>query len=221
MENPRLQKIYQEAGRLFNLNGYANTKMAEIAKASGVAVGTMYSTFTGKDAVLSFVIKATFDKDYLLQEFTLPIKPADDSELLSMLRRVMDYSFGSILNITDEKGEICKDFLTLVEELFDLFADYLLALDVIEHNPEALAEMNKEYMPRKWAFFGELEKYLKVYIDAGQIRQLEYLPLHVPFLINTITWWALNSVLSFPQVTVQRDTAKEICIGVVRKMYQL
>lgn len=65
MENPRLQKIYQEAGRLFNLNGYANTKMAEIAKASGVAVGTMYSTFTGKDAVLSFVIKATFDKDYL------------------------------------------------------------------------------------------------------------------------------------------------------------
>lgn len=221
MENPRLQKIYQEAGRLFSQNGYSNTKMAEIARASGVAVGTMYSTFTGKDAVLSFVIQATLKKDYLSREFTLPIKPAGEAELLSELREVIDYSFSSILDITDENGSVCKDFLVLAEELFDLFADYLLALDMIEHNPEALSEMNKEYMPQKWAFFGELEKCLKMYIEAGQISPLKYIPLHVPFLIDTITWWAFNSTLSFPQVPVQRDTAKEICLGVVRKMYQL
>ena len=65
MTNARLQKIYLEAGRLFEEKGYANTKMAEIAKAAGIAVGTMYSAFTGKDAVLSFVIYATLDKSYL------------------------------------------------------------------------------------------------------------------------------------------------------------
>lgn len=40
MTNSRLEKIYQEAGRLFLAKGYASTKMAEIAKASGIAVGT-------------------------------------------------------------------------------------------------------------------------------------------------------------------------------------
>ena len=46
MTNPRLEKIYQEAGRLFLTKGYANTKMAEIAKSSGIAVDTMYSAYS-------------------------------------------------------------------------------------------------------------------------------------------------------------------------------
>ena len=134
MNNTKLQKIYAEAGRLFNQNGYANTKMAEIAKASGIAVGTMYSAFTGKDAVLSFVIYATLDKDYLSSEISFPIKPIESPKLIALLTKVIDNVFGSVLNITDDKGKLCKDFIILMEELFDLFADYLLAFDNIEKN---------------------------------------------------------------------------------------
>lgn len=78
MNNPRLEKIYQEAGRLFLTKGYVNTKMAEIAKASGIAVGTMYSAFTGKDAVFSFVLHATLEPEYFSGDVTLPLKPAAD-----------------------------------------------------------------------------------------------------------------------------------------------
>ena len=117
MNNAKLLKIYSEAGRLFNQKGYANTKMAEIAKASGIAVGTMYSAFTGKDAVLSFVIYATLDKNYLSGEMTFPIKPIDLTKLISSLNGVIDNVFGSVLNITDSKGTICKDFTKLMDHL--------------------------------------------------------------------------------------------------------
>ena len=221
MNNPRLQKIYLEAGRLFNRNGYASTKMSEIAKASGIAVGTMYSTFTGKDAVLSFVICATLDKDYLSSEITLPIKPIESSKLVVLLRKVLDNAFDSVLNITDAEGNVCKDFFDLINELFDLFADYLLAFDNVERNAGVLEELSEEYLPRKMAYMEKLRNYLNLYMEIGQIRKLTYIPSHVQFLTDTLTWWALNSNLSIPNEPVPRSAAKEICIGIIQRAYQI
>ena len=66
----------------------------------------MYSAFTGKDAVLSFVIYATLDKDYLSSEITLPIKPIDAPKLIGALRKVLNHASDSILNITDDKANV-------------------------------------------------------------------------------------------------------------------
>lgn len=221
MNNAKLQKIYSEAGRLFNKNGYANTKMAEIAKASGIAVGTMYSAFTGKDAVLSFVIYATLDKNYLSNEISFPIKPIESPKLIALLNNVIDNAFGSVLNITDNKGNICKDFLKLMDELFDLFADYLLALDNIEKNAGILEELSEIYWPQKLAYFGKLGDYLRLYMENGQIRKLTHISSHVLFLTDTLTWWALNSNLSIPNEPIPRDAAKEICMGIIKRAYQI
>ena len=221
MNNTRLRKIYQEAGRLFNNKGYANTKMAEIAKASGIAVGTMYSSFTGKDAVLSFVIYATLDKDYLSSDITLPIKPIEASRLIELLKKVLDHASTSVLNVTDESGNIRKSFPELMDGLFDLFADYLLAFDNIETNAGVLEELNEIYWPQKMAYFGELGDYLRLYMKAGQIRELTHLQSHVLFLTNTLTWWALNANLSFPEEPVPREVAKEFCLGMIRRAYQV
>lgn len=221
MDNAKLQKIYSQAGRLFNQNGYANTKMAEIAKASGIAVGTMYSAFTGKDAVLSFVIYATLDKDYLSGEILFPIKPIESPKLIALLTKVIDNEFGFVLHITDDKGNICKDFMKLMEELFDLFADYLLALDNIEKNGGILEELSEIYWPQKLAYFDKLGDYLRLYMENGQIRELTHISSHVLFLTNTLTWWALNSNLSIPNEPIPRDVAKEICMGIIKRAYQI
>ncbi len=221
MDNAKLLKIYSEAGRLFNQKGYANTKMAVIAKASGIAVGTMYSAFTGKDAVLSFVIYATLDKNYLSSEISFPIKPIESPKLIALLTKVIDNEFGSALNITDNKGNICKDFMQLMGELFELFADYLLALDNIEKNEGILEELNDIYWPQKLAYFEKLGAHLRLYMKNGQIRKLTNVSSHVLFLTDTLTWWALNSNLSIPNEPIPKDTAKEICMGIIERGYQL
>ena len=220
MNKKKLQKINSQAGRLFNQKGYANTKMAEIAKASEIAVGTMYSAFTGKDAVLSFVIYATLDKNYFSSEITFPIKPIESPRLISLLTKVIDNVFGSVLNITDSKGNICKDFMKLMDELFDLFADYLLAFDNIEKNEGILEELSEIYWPQKLAYFEKLGAYLRLYMEKGQVRKLTNIPSHVLFLTNTLTWWAMNSNLSIPNEPVPRDTAKDICMGIIKRSYQ-
>lgn len=219
MTNPRLEKIYQEAGRLFLTKGYANTKMAEIAKASGIAVGTMYSAFSGKDAVFSFVLHATLDPEHFSDNVLLPIKPAMALELIPLLKK-LDKILDSIMIITDDNGNIRKDFPTLTGELFDFFADYLFATDNIKKNAEIYHELREVYFPSEKKYFLKLNDCLKRYMEAGQIRSFDHMMSHASYLTDTMTWWALNANMQNPGEPVPRDTAKEICIGIVQRAYQ-
>ena len=219
MKNPRLEKIYQEAGRLFLTKGYANTKMAEIAKASGIAVGTMYSAFTGKDAVFSFVLHATLDPEHFSGEINLPLKPAAASELIPLLKE-LDKILNSAMDIMDDKGDICKSFPDLTGDLFDFFADYLFATDNIKKNAEIYPELREVYFPSERKYFQKLNACLKRYMEIGQIRSFGHIMSHASYLTDTMTWWALNANMQNPQDPVPRDTAKEICIGILQRAYQ-
>lgn len=219
MTNPRLAKIYQEAGRLFLTKGYANTKMAEIAKASGIAVGTMYSAFSGKDAVFSFVLHATLDPGHFSGEITLPIKPAAASELIPLLDR-LDKILESVMAITDERGNIRRDFPILTSELFDFFADYLFATDKIKKNAEIYQELREVYFPGERKYFLKLTDCLKRYMEAGQIRSFGHIMSHASYLTDTMTWWAMNANIQNPQDPVPRDRAREICVGIIQRAYQ-
>lgn len=219
MTNPRLKKIYQEAGRLFLTKGYANTKMAEIAKASGIAVGTMYSAFSGKDAVFSFVLHATLDPEHFSDNVILPIKPATALELIPLLKK-LDKILDSIMIITDDNGNIRKDFPALTGELFDFFADYLFATDNIKKNAEIYHELREVYFPSERKYFLKLNDCLKRYMEAGQIRSFGHMMSHASYLTDTMTWWALNANIQNPQEPIPRDMAKEICIGIVQRAYQ-
>ncbi len=219
MSDARLEKIYLEAGRLFNTKGYINTKVSEIAEAAGVATGTMYNLFSGKEAILSFIIQATLDKKWLKQDINLPIKQMDVAILQNSLKNVFDEINSSIMEIADEKGRICKSFPTFVSEIFDMCADYLLAFNNIETNAGVLEELWQDFLSARTNFYEKLEDNLKCYIEDGQIRQIDYLPLHVENIIHILTWWSVNSYMSMPQITVTREVAKEIGVGMIVRAY--
>ena len=219
MDTERLEKIYNAARRLFNHKGYPDTKMAEIAKEADIAVGTLYSMFTGKESVLTFTILCAFDKNYLHREIPLPIKTVDTSVLKENLERVMAEIKG-ILQITDEAGNICKDFITLMGELYDAFAAYMMGLDIIQKNGKILEELYSIYMPQKRWFWGEMGRLLKMYMEAGQIQPIQHVMAHVEFLISTLSWWSVNVWNAFPNMDISPAEAKETFLGIIRRSYQ-
>ncbi len=219
MSDVRLEKIYLEAGRLFITKGYINTKVSEIAAAAGVATGTMYNLFSGKEAILAFVIQATFDKEWLKQDISLPITQMDAAILQNSLHKVLDDIHTSIIEIKDEAGRICKDFPTFVSEIFDMCADYLLAFNNIETNAGVLEELWQEFFAARTSFYEKLQENLKCYMEVGQIRQIDYLPLHVENMIHILTWWSMNSYISMPQIEVPREVSKEIAVGMIVRAY--
>lgn len=56
-DEDKRQAIVSEAKRLFALNGYATTSMGEVAEAIGIPVGSLYTYFESKDALLETILE--------------------------------------------------------------------------------------------------------------------------------------------------------------------
>ncbi|MEA1920750.1 MAG: TetR/AcrR family transcriptional regulator [Campylobacterota bacterium] len=61
MQELKRELILEEAGRLFNQDGYENMKVADLAKNVEVSVGTIYSLFESKENLYSAFIIAQIE----------------------------------------------------------------------------------------------------------------------------------------------------------------
>ncbi|SFS63998.1 TetR/AcrR family transcriptional regulator [Paenibacillus sp. BC26] len=219
MADERLRSIYFHAGRLFNTKRYANTKVSEIAEAAGVATGTIYNLFTSKKAILTFVIRASLEKDYLDSEIALPVEEADMKHLYSLCEKLNDRIFGDVLRITDADGSIIKSFTQMVADIFDMSADILLATGNIETNASILRELANSFFPARDQFFRIFENNLMTFMEAGEIRKLDYPRVHVQSINDILTWWAMNANIAMPEISVPRAAARDIAVDLVARAY--
>ncbi|QHT60946.1 TetR family transcriptional regulator [Paenibacillus lycopersici] len=219
MADARLHSIYFHAGRLFNTQRYANTKVSEIAAAAGVATGTIYNLFASKKAILTFVIRASLEKDYLESDIPLPVEEADMNHLLALSEQLNERIFNEILRVTDDTGAITKRFKQMVADIFDMSADILLATGNVETNANILRELANGFFPVRDRFFRVFEHNLTIYKEAGEIRQLDYPRVHVQCINDILTWWAMNANILMPDLSVPRDTAREIAVDLVTRAY--
>lgn len=213
--DPRLKDIYFHAGRLFNTKRYTNTKVSDIAKAAGIATGSIYNLFKGKKAILTFVIRVSFDKEYLTGDIAIPIKEEDPQFLLKLFREYLKNSHF----IRNVGGEVHYGFVDYISDLFDIHADILLATNNIEHNADLFPELADEFFRIKEGHFSEMENMLVAYMNAGEIRQLSYPRVHIQCITDILTWWAMNAFIALPDISVPRETAKKIAVDLVLRAY--
>ncbi|MCE5266139.1 MAG: TetR/AcrR family transcriptional regulator [Deltaproteobacteria bacterium] len=101
--NLRRSAILEEAGKVFGAKGFHKTSVAEIASASGFAVGTLYRFFPGKEelytAVLTEKLKTMYDG----------IRRAVDLE--TDLQRKIDTLVATQFRFVEENAEFCSIFV--------------------------------------------------------------------------------------------------------------
>jgi len=219
MADPKLDSVYFHAARLFNTKRYANTKVSEIAAAAGIATGTIYNLFTGKKAILTFVIRASLDKSYLAGDIELPVEEADEKQLFELFSQLHDRIFEHTLKITDDDGNVCRSFVQMITDIFDMEADVLLATNNIETNADILQKLAKAFFAARKEFFQVMEENLMIYIKTGELRQLDFPRVHVQSIDDILTWWAMNASIAMPDVSVPREKAREIAVDLVARAY--
>lgn len=219
MTDSRLHSIYIQAGRLFNTKGYANTRVSEIAAATGIATGTMYNLFESKKAILTFVILTSFEKEHLNDEIEIPIKEIDMNIVMNLSMQLYDRVINHIMQITDSSGNINRGFVDMISDIFDMLADILLATSIIERNADILPQLANAFFAVKDAYMKKMEENLELYMKADEVRQLEYVKIHVQSITDIITWWAANAYISLPDIVMPRETARKIAIDILERAY--
>jgi AcrR family transcriptional regulator len=89
MSHKRLTALIEAALTVFSTHGFERSQMADVAKAMGVAVGTVYLYVEGKDALFDLVVRSTASSGvFPLQELELPIPTPAAGSTIAFLREL-------------------------------------------------------------------------------------------------------------------------------------
>ncbi len=190
MFDPRLEAVYQAAAYLFASQGYAATQVSQIAKRADIATGTVYNLFAGKKAILHFVVLANLDPKAFEDGPTLPLQEMPDMAIKDKLAPIVERLFHRLHALGDD-GIPVLSFRQTLEELFDDVYRYNRAFSIINDNPEALPEAAGKYRSAVDSLYELLDRNLRLYMQAGQVRSIRYPHLHIRNIIEGITWWAI------------------------------
>ena len=135
------EEVFQVAKEIFLKKGYSGMNMREIAKLSGISIGTLYNLFGSKENLSLMIMKENLDK--FLKDLKMSVSDCRSDEekvkiILSALRDFLtlhEKSFKEIMIGLIEKGE--KPFRLLkrrnilrkiVKSIFNIKDDYLSQL---------------------------------------------------------------------------------------------
>ncbi len=89
MSHKRLTDLIEAALTVFSTHGFERSQMADVAKAMGVAVGTVYLYVEGKDALFDLVVRSTSSAGAeWLHELELPIRTPAPGSTITYLREL-------------------------------------------------------------------------------------------------------------------------------------
>ena len=216
MADPRLKAVYEAAGYLFVKKGYANTQVSQIAERANIGTGTVYNLFSGKKAILHFVIMSTFQKDHLEGDITLPIQEIDEEILLNELTTIAEKLFFE-LEVKYE-GEPVLNFSKMISTLIDYTANYQVAFNIINDQGKVFKNLGDRYATSVSRLYGIMQANLKGYIKRGEVRKIEHPDLHVGNILDTIVWWSMDIPYA-SGAKLFREEAKKIAMDVLNHAY--
>lgn len=220
--NTRLLQIYEISSNLFINKGYARTQIKDIADGIGMSVGTMYHYFIGKTDILSFILKATIDPEFMEQDFALPIQPALFGNLGDDIKATFadrEKSFARPYR----QNDAAYTYEQMLADAFDTVWRYGKGFLLIEKNPDDMPEIAEDYWNYRQKFFKQMFQYVIRFQENGICRELDVPELSTRLMVETIAWWGMhimNDAFS-PQKDISKEVAKSVCMDALINAYQI
>ncbi|UZQ50029.1 helix-turn-helix domain-containing protein [Clostridium kluyveri] len=222
MTDERLYKIFDVASRMFIKQGYTRTQINQIAKAAGIAVGSMYHLFESKEAVYGFVIKCIISPEYIHGPLSLPITEKD---FIGLEEEVHSVLINNSKEFDKHKEEISigYNFQSMISNAFDTISKYARGCLIFEKNTNEHEEFVEIYRQFRSYFFTSVYEYLKLFEKYGHIRKIEDLKLAARFIIESISWWTMDLPYNSFEVQEQisEETAKKVVIDALSHAYEV
>lgn len=151
----RRGEILSQAERIFSAKGFYNTTMAEIADASGFAIGTLYQYFEGKEKLYTVMVSEKLDRMYKeIRDAVNGVERIRD-KIETLVRAHFHFVENNIdfcnLFIRGEGASLTKGEMILRDKMI---ADYLNHVGYVEYIMRWGIETNslKKMEPRMMAY---------------------------------------------------------------------
>ncbi len=192
-----LDQLIAAALRVFAEKGYRRSQMSDVARAMGVAPGTLYGYVAGKEALFHLVIDRAFAAGEAAP-LRLPVPtPPPEATLTRLRERLVADSALPALDAALRRARVPADpraeLEAIVGELYDRIAGAWQGIVVLERSaldwPELAhvfyAEMRRRLLQR-------LERYVEARTGSGVFRRVPSAAGAARFIVETSAWFAMH-----------------------------
>lgn len=215
----RLEQLVSAGTRVFIARGYRRTSMADVARAMGVAPGTLYLYVESKEALFHLLVMRTLVSEEG-EPPRLPIRTPPPTETIEVLRGALALSAyaprlaGAIAQGSALEGE--RGLEAVVAELYDAAYDHRAGINLVERSAMDWPEMaDLFYRGLRPQIVDAIARYLELGIAAGRLRSVANVPVCARFVLETIAWFAIHRHGDPGGLDFDDETAREAAIDMV------
>jgi AcrR family transcriptional regulator len=219
LRDNRLYDIVDAAGKLFVLKGYNQTQISDIARAAGIATGSIYNLFASKKAIFQFVLACIFDESFINMERTFPIAEMDMRVLEKKIIDRSELSMQEIFPQSSGEDENESSFRDVLSKAFDFISKYGTGLLIFERNTSGWQDLCAVYFQRRKTFIEAFESCVHRCIQKGEIRYLEQPEHHTRLIIETLSWWGMHVKYTYSDIHVEVTDAKKVVMDALTHAY--
>lgn len=193
----RLKDLICCATTVFCNKGYRQTQMADVAKAMGVAPGTLYLYVEGKDALFDLVVRHGVETGKRDLPESIPIPNRSAAETLDYVRKVLkkEAKWPKLkaalqeLRAQDPRSELSG----VIEELYSLIIRNRWGLILLSRAATEFPGLAEVFFHElREPLLSDLAKYIRNRVDARQFISMGDPSVVAAFLNETIAWAAMN-----------------------------
>lgn len=220
MTDSRIIKIYDTASKMFIQRGYSLTQIDHIVKEVGISVGSLYDLFSGKQAILKFILKCTINPVFTDNNTKLPITEDLFEHLHEEAIEFFDKNHNQFSKRLTWQTENYS-FEQMLSDAFDMINKYRIGCLIIEKNPSVCGKLFDYYQEYRRKFYNSILEYIKIYIKQGTVRKVESPELVVMFIVESISWWAMDIKYNTfeNRDDISDNAAKTVCLDALINAY--
>lgn len=218
MTEDTIKRVIASANTLFIHQGYKVTQISQIAKASGIATGSIYHLFENKLALLQFVLR------YAVEELDLANISFPVAEVLeSDLKKELIEAFLKRLDVFTSKKQGNYSFHEMLCDAFDLISQNASSNLIFEHNLTECGELANAYLEYRLIFFKTMTDYIDYFEQKGVLKPIKRKQLSVRFILETLAFWAMHLPYDAlgPNADITPSVAKEVAVETLCSAYLL
>jgi AcrR family transcriptional regulator len=220
----RLARLVECGARVFTERGYRRTQMADVARAMGVAPGTLYLYVQSKEALFDLVVQRAFLDNEAALPRRLPIAtPRPGLTLRHVRRRSADESHLPCLDAAlrrrrpvDPRAELAE----VVHELHGFIAHKRGAIRLLERcalDWPQLAEVF--YTDVRRGLLRRLTSLLERRMAQRQLRRVAHPAAAARLILETISWFAMHRHGDQDAANIDDATAEETVVDALVNAY--
>lgn len=165
-KNEKQGIIIDAALEVFRQKGYANARMADIAKRAGVSYGLVYHYFGSKEVLFDLIVESWWNALYSMMDKEIASKRQFPEKLVNIIKFFLD-TYGQKPNLMSIfVSEVCRSSVYHTEEGLSKFLKFFNLCEEIMAQGQKDGFLNNEVPPHHltYIFYGSIETFISVMV---------------------------------------------------------